>query len=296
MSLPDRPWIFVQIPAYRDAELASTVRSLYARADRPDRLRTVIAWQRGPDEGDLPADVRELPGIEILETAARESRGPNRARRDIQLRYDGEDLTLMLDSHMRFVPGWDTAAIEMLAAISARSDDRAILTAYLPGFIPRAGARGRRTQPTRIYPLHRQDGVLTRLTSYPLPFWQRLDEPVEAEYLSLHFVLARGEFNEAVPHDPEIYFFGDEVALGCRAYTHGWTLWHPHRVIGWHAYDRSTRVPHWDTHPQWHAAHLRSLARLRAMFAGEPQYRDLLGRDRSVADYERHIMTPLVLS
>ncbi len=292
----DRPWIFVQIPAYCDAELAGTVRSLYAHAASPARLRTVIAWQRAAHEDDLPADIRDLPGIEILETAAVDSQGPNWARRQIQRSYDGEDLTLMLDSHMRFTAGWDAAAIEMLRAAAARSEDQALLTGYLPGYIPRAGARGRRMAPTRIYPLHRQDGVLTRLTGYALPYWTRLDEPVEAEYLSLHFVLAPGAFNEAVPHDPEVYFFGDEVALGCRAYTHGWTMWHPHRILGWHAYDRSTRKPHWETHHDWHDAHVSTLARLRAMFTGDPRYRHLLGRKRSVADYERHIMNPLVAS
>ncbi|GAA1960011.1 GlcNAc-transferase family protein [Microbacterium deminutum] len=295
MSALSRPWIFVQIPAYCDSELAPTVRSLYARADDPGRLRTVIAWQRAPGEEDLPEDLLQRRGLEILESPAAESRGPNWARHEIQHRYSGEELTLMLDSHMRFEQGWDAAATGMLATASARSGDRTLLTGYLPGFIPRAGARGRRTQPTRIYPLHRQDGVLTRLTSYVLPFWRQLDAPVEAEYLSLHFVLAPGEFNEAVPHDPEIYFFGDEVALGCRAYTHGWTLWHPHRVIGWHAYDRSTRVPHWETHRDWHAAHLSTLDRLRGLFAEDPAYRRLLGRERSVADYERHIMTRLVV-
>jgi hypothetical protein len=294
MSSFGGPRIFVQVPAYCDAELAATVRSLYARADHPERLRTVIAWQRGNGEGDLPADVRGIPDLEILETPAADSRGPNWARAQIQERYDGEELTLMIDSHMRFVPDWDTAAIGMLTAASARSD-RAVLTGYLPAYVPRAGARGRKTQPTRIYPLSRQEGVLTRLTSYVLPFWGNADEPVEAEYLSLHFVLTAGEFNASVPHDPEIYFFGDEVALGCRAYTHGWTLWHPHRVLGWHAFDRSTRVPHWETHRDWHAAHLSTLARLRGLFAEQPEYRHLLGSERSVADYEQHIMTELVV-
>jgi hypothetical protein len=292
--MPSLPWIFVQIPAYCDSELAGTVRSLYGRADNPGRLRTVIAWQRAPGEGDLPAAIRADPNVDVLETAAADSRGPNAARREIQRRYVGEDLTLMLDSHMRFAQGWDTAAIGMLAAASAQSDGPALLTGYLPGYIPRAGSRGRRTQPTRIYPLHRQEGVLTRLTSYVLPRWQGLEAPVEAEYLSLHFALGAGEWNAQVPHDPEIYFFGDEVALGCRAYTHGWTLWHPHRVLGWHAYDRSTRVPHWDTHQDWHAAHLSTLTRLRSLFTGDPAYDHLIGRVRSVQDYERHIMTRLV--
>ena len=30
---------------------------------------------------------------------------------------------------------------------------------------------------------------------------------------------------------------GDEVLTGARAFTKGYRLFHPHRVIGWHAYD-----------------------------------------------------------
>ena len=74
----------------------------------------------------------------------------------------------------------------------------------------------------------------------------------------------------------------------------GWTLWHPHRVIGWHAYDRGARVPHWDSHPEWGDAHRATLGRLRALFGGDPALRHLLGKEHTVADYERHIMHRLV--
>ena len=289
-----QPRIFVQIPAYRDVELAATLRSLYGRADHPDRLRTVVCRQRDDDEPDLPARVSALPGLTVLECSAAESRGPNWARRLIQQHHDGEELTLLLDSHMRFVDGWDALAVGMLDQLTGRGEQRPVLTGYLPAYVPGAGARGRRPVPMRIYPLSRDGGVLTRLTSYELPRWRHLDGPVEADFLSLHFVLTTGDFNEVVPHDPDVYFFGDEVALGCRAYTFGWTLWHPHRVLGWHAYDRRTRVPHWRSHPTWADDHRATLDRLRALFSGDPALGHLLGRQRTVGDYERHIMHRLV--
>src|SRR3954451_19385958 len=39
--------IYVQIPAYRDAELSATLRDLYAQAARPEHLRVRVMWQRG---------------------------------------------------------------------------------------------------------------------------------------------------------------------------------------------------------------------------------------------------------
>jgi len=42
-----------------------------------------------------------------------------------------------------------------------------------------------------------------------------------------------GRFNAEIPIDPAIYFFGDEITMGLRAYCHGYDFFHPHRVIAW---------------------------------------------------------------
>jgi hypothetical protein len=139
--------------------------------------------------------------------------------------------------------------------------------------------------------LGRQEGVLTKLTSYPITAWRTLEAPIPADFLSLHFLFAAGRFNSEVPADPEIYFFGDEVAMGMRAFTWGYELLHPHRVLGWHAYDRTCRVPHWDDHPDWHQRHRKSLARLRRLFRGSG---DGLGPVRRIDEYEQRIMLDLV--
>nr|WP_276611999.1 GlcNAc-transferase family protein [Kineococcus vitellinus] len=228
-------------------------------------------------------------------TPAATSRGPNWARSLLQQRARADDdVTLVIDSHLRFVPGWDELALGMLDDLG-RTVAKPVLTAYLPAYLPGspppAGAR-----PFKIYPLERQDGVLTRLTSHALAHPAQLAGPVRAEYLSLHFLLAPAAFGREVPHDPHVYFFGDEVALGARAFTAGWDLFHPHRVLGWHAYDRADRVPHWDEHPGWGADHARTLERLRRLFDdGDDGLAAWRGTARSVREYEERIMTRLVL-
>lgn len=286
------PRIFVQIPAYRDAELGATLRDLARTATHPERLRVVVLWQRGDTEPGL-GDLSGLPRLTILEVPAAQSRGPNWARRLIQEHRGDEEFTLVLDSHMRFVEGWDDAALSWLAGLS-RTVEKPVLTGYLPAYVP--GAPGaRRTDPYKIYPHARQDGVLTRLISHPVMAWRDRSAPLPAEYLSLHFLLADSSFDREVPHDPDIYFFGDEVALSARAFTHGWDLFHPHRVLGWHAYSRSSRVAHWDDHRSWSTAHARTLSRLRALFREDDALAGLRGTARSMRDYERHIMTDLVV-
>ncbi len=282
--------IFVQVPEYRDSELEATLTDLLARADRPDLLRVVVLSQRTPDDPPVRVPGGAGETVEVIEVAASASRGPNWARRVLQERYEGEEYALLIDSHLRFATGWDTMSVGMLETLLRRCD-KPLLTAYLPSYSP---GLGRSAAPYKIYPLGRQDGVLTRLTSFPLRGWQQLDAPVVAEYLSLHFAFASGSLMAEVPHDPEVYFFGDEVAYGARAFTHGWDLFHPHRVLGWHAYDRGTRKPHWDDHPQWGEQHQQTLGRLRRLFTGDSALDGLRGEARTVADYERHIMAPLV--
>jgi hypothetical protein len=286
--------IFVQVPEYRDAELDATLHDLTQQAEHPERLRVVVLSQRAATDAPVRVPERSASAFEVVSVPAAESRGPNWARRMLQDRYDGEEYSLVIDSHLRLVGGWDTRALAMLDELGERSA-KPILTAYLPSYLPGHVPDVARA-PSKIYPLRRDRGVLTRLTSHPLHAWRHLEHPITAEYLSLHFVLAPGSIVHEVPHDPEVYFFGDEVAYGFRAFAHGWDLYHPHRVLGWHAYDRATRRPHWDDHAAWGVQHEETLSRLRRLFTGDPDLAGLAGDRRSVAEYERHIMTPLVLS
>ena len=284
--------IFVQIPAYRDAELPRTLLDLYAKAARPERLRTCVVWQHADDE-HLPSNVLALPGLDLIDVPATRSDGPNWARARSQQHFDGERYTLLLDSHHRFSTGWDDALIRMHTDLLAAGSERPLLTAYLPAYDPELDPLGRRKRPYKIYPHSRDQGLLTRLTSFPIPLWNRLVAPIPADFVSLHLVFAAGSFNEDVQFDSSIYFFGDEVVTGLRAFTHGYDLFHPHRVIGWHSYARDSRVGHWTDHPGWERRHQRSLDAMRAIVTGSGPA-GLLGRRRSIADYEAHIMTALL--
>lgn len=286
------PRIYIQIPAYRDSELEKTLRQLYSKADYPKRLRTAVFWQKASDES-LSADIRSLPGLEITAVDFRESRGPNWARAQLQRGWRDEPLTLLLDSHHRFAQGWDSAVVSMYAGLMSAGVEKPLLTAYLPSYDPAREPGARKRRPYKIYPLQRDQGVLTRLTSYPIPFWTRLHAPVPADFVSLHFLLAEGRFNEAVAFDPDIYFFGDEVVTGLRAYLAGYNAYHPHRVVGWHSFDRASRVGHWNDHKEWTAQHNSSLIKMRELFldtgaTGRPE------SGRTVSDYEARIMVPLV--
>jgi hypothetical protein len=284
--------IYVQIPAYRDDELWATLLDLYRTAAHPSALRVAVMWQHDRDES-VPAAIGALPNLEIIAAPATESRGCNWARLQMQERWDGEPYTLLLDSHHRFVARWDELVIEMYERLRRDGIGRPLITAYLPAYVP-GGDVPADPKPLKIYTKGREAGVLTKLTGYPIPGARALQGPIAADFASLHFLFAAGRFNRDVPADPAVYFFGDEVAVGLRAFTWGYELVHPHVVLGWHAYDRTTRVPHWDDHEDWHARHHASLDRLGRLFRGLSPEADVLGPVRTIADYETRIMTRLM--
>jgi hypothetical protein len=285
--------IFVQIPAYRDAELRATLIELYTKAERPDRLRVSVFWQRGPDEG-MDAATRNLPHLELIEVSSRRSRGCNWARCQVQKRWRGEPYTLLIDSHHRFVEGWDCLLQGMHQELVKSGVHRPLLTSYMPRYEPLNDPVGRQSTPYRIYPKEYEAGLLIHLTSYPIRNWHDIRSPVPAQFASGHFIFAAGEFNQLVPMDPDLYFTGDEVAISLRAYTHGFDLFHPHLLIGWHCYDRATRIPHWDDHTTWWQRHRISLQRLRKLFSGSLRGQYGVGSQRSIEQFESQLLLPLV--
>lgn len=284
--------MFVQIPAYRDTELAPTLQDMLAKAARPNRLRIVVAWQHAPDE-KLPQSLERDRRIELLRIPFDQSRGCNWARRLLQERWNGERYSLLLDSHHRFVRNWDAKAIKMLEQVRARGVRRPVLSGYLPDYTPGAPDPSE-GEPMRVYPLEWEAHVLSRLTGYPLYGWKTLREPVAAAFVSLHFLLTDGSFVRNMPFDPDVYFSGDEGAMSVRLFTHGYHTFHPHRVLGWHAYSRRSRGTHWADHRNWWGQQERSLKRVQRIYEGRLRGALGIGTSRSVGDFEVASLTRLV--
>lgn len=288
--------IFVQIPAYRDRELLPTLESLFDNACHPERLRVVVAWQYTAEEAHLEHALARWHTLELIKLPAAQSEGCNWARRLVQQRWAGERYTLFLDSHHRFVPGWDGLAIDMLESLRAAGSPKPILTGYLPPYDPHRDPAGRGDYVFNMRAAERRRGLLFHLAGDPVPRWRTLQCPPPARFASLHFLLADGGFNAEVAIDESIYFFVDEIAIALRAYTRGYDLFHPHRILGWHLYDRGTRVAHWEDNPDYRRRFEITHRRIRALYAGRWRGRYGLGEARSASDYERLIGDRLALA
>lgn len=288
--------IYVQIPSFLDTELCPTIRSLYAMATKPHRLRVAVLWQH--DDGEtIDNDVLSLPNLDIVAVDARLSEGPNWARRQLRARWTDEQFTLLLDSHHRFLPGWDEQLVAMhrSAGLQTERPEKAVLTSYLSPYRPGVPLWNFTPRALRLIPHEREDGILTRLAGWPIPFASSLICPVPAEFVSLHLLFGAGTFNaiEELSVLDDIYFFGDEVLLSLLLISLGFDLFHPHIPIGWHAYDRTQRQPHWTRSSNWSDQHRASLNLVRSYILDAGSDRSAISRS-AVELVERNAMTHLV--
>jgi hypothetical protein len=293
---PDFPingQIFVQIAAYREADLLATLRDLIARATDPGRLRIGLCWQRAAE--DSLEEFSTDPRIRVKDVPWQQAKGLCWARESTQLLYGGEEFTMQMDGHMRFIEGWDDVLTRMLGETDAA---KPILTAYPAHFVP-----GEELPPgaaLQIQTAHfRENGTLNQYPS-AIRDAESLSHPVPARFLAGGFFFTRGAHCREVPYDPMLYF-SDEISMAVRSYTHGYDLFHPHRHIAWHFYVRKDAPRHWADHSEtarkegtsqhfWWLREWRSQMQHEQLFGLVDHGIKVLqglGSVRSLADYER---------
>ena len=287
--------IFVQIASYRDPQLLPTLKDMLDKSDHPENLRIGICWQHSDqDVWDNLDEFKDDPRFRIIDINYTESKGVCWARNSIQQLYQDEKYTLQLDSHHRFVKGWDTELINMVLYLQSKGHPKPLLTAYIPSFDPDNDPGARVKEPCKMnFDRFIPEGAVFFL---PASFdtWENKDEPLPARFYSAHFAFTLGEFSKDVQHDPEYYFHGEEISVAARAYTHGYDLFHPHKVLIWHEYTRKGRTKQWDDDKKWGNRNIASHLKNRKLFEMDGEKRDIdfgkygFGTVRTLRDYEKY--------
>jgi glycosyltransferase involved in cell wall biosynthesis len=286
--------IFVQIAAYRDPQLLPTLKDMLDKAKFPENLRIGIAWQHKPDDDwDKLEEFKEDPRFRILDIHYKESQGVCWARNAVQKLYQGEKYTLQLDSHHRFAQDWDDTLINMLKDLQKNGSPKPLITAYIPSFDPDNDPAARVQEPWKMnFDRFIPEGAVFFL---PASFdeWDDKDKPLLGRFYSAHFAFTVGEFCKEVTHDPNYYFHGEEISIAVRAYTHGYDIYHPHKVVCWHEYTRKGRSKQWDDDPVWGNRNNECHLRNRKLFEMDGEKRDIdfgpygFGTVRTLRDYEK---------
>jgi hypothetical protein len=262
--MPREPTIFIQIASYRDPECQWTVKDLFDKAEYPDRVSVGICAQCFPDQ-DRDCFIEPSPRPEqtkIISVLPSESLGVCWARAKTQTLFEDQDYVLMIDSHMRFIPGWDTALIAELARCNS---PKPFLSNYPPSYKPPNQLNpSPQSIVMRAKPFNEQGDVRfdgEALASHP-------SMPLRGAFLAAGFIFAAGKFVREVPYDPYMYFDHEEVTIAVRAYTHGWDVFSPPGVFVYHYYyepDKGEkRALHWSDNRDW--AHLLNISRARCNY------------------------------
>jgi hypothetical protein len=278
--------IFVQIASYRDAELSRTISDCIAKAKHKDNLRFSICWQRDKDNDNSIDQYLEDSRFNIIDIDHRDSKGACWARSLCQSNYNGEKFSLQIDSHHRFVDNWDE---KMIGCWNDLNDSMGILTGYPPNYFPYKDEStwNHNPQICNIYNFD-NNGIISR----PMEFknWRNFDRSFRALYVSAGFIFGLGQINLTVPYDPYLYFYGEELSMTLRYFTHGYNLYHPNIILTYHYYTRSENPKHWSDHNEWSSYQSNGIDRVMSMIYSNKidlkQYG--LGKTRSVADYEKY--------
>lgn len=288
--------IFIQIASYRDPQLLPTLKDCLEKAKYPENLRFGIAWQHSKfDEWDNLDEYINDSRFRILDINYEDSKGACWARNQLQQLYLGEKYTFQLDSHHRFIQDWDVELIKMIKQLQKKGHKKPLLTSYIPSFNPENDPAERVQEPwwmtfDRFIP----EGAVFFLPA-TIPGWQDMTEPIPARFYSAHFCFTLGQFCDEVPHDPLYYFHGEEISIAVRAFTHGYDLFHPHKVIAWHEYTRNGRTKQWDDDSEWGKRNEESHRRNRILFGMDGNCSCQLdfgiygfGKERTLRDYEKY--------
>lgn len=296
--------IFIQIAAYRDPQLVPTIKDCISNAKYPKNLVFCIAWQHSEDE--CINEIKKLKNVKIIDIPYLESKGACWARNKIQKEYNGEEYTLQLDSHHRFVKDWDELVIGMYKQLQTMGHKKPLLTGYIPSFDPDNDPSGRTQVPWKMdFDRFIPEGAVFFLPA-AIDNWKELTAPIPSRFYSAHFCFTSGKFCKEVPHDPQYYFHGEEISIAVRAFTHGYDLFHPHRIIAWHEYTRKGRTKHWDDHTNqnkektpekkdWCERNSDCHKRNRVLFSMDGEDHNSInwgvygfGKERTLRDYEKY--------
>lgn len=291
--------ILVHLPSYRDPELIPTIKDALNKAKYPKRIHFGICRQYHPEDGfDDLTEFKNDKRFKIYECLYTEAKGLPWARAIIneQLLTD-EDYVCQLDSHHRFAQDWDETLIEMHNGLEKKGYKKPIVAGYSPLYDPFNDPAGRSMEPWQsqfvcFYP-HGTIFIRPGL----LHGYQNMTEPPMGRFLCGHFDFARSEWAREIKHDPDIYFSGEEINLTVRSYTHGYDIFHPHKIVVWHSTMREERsgMLKWDDDAKrgvdWWNKQEYARRKIRCLFRTEEGI-DLTGYDlgtvRTLADYEAY--------
>jgi hypothetical protein len=287
--------IFISIASYRDPELTRTIRSAISNAANPDELYFSIVIQ--DFEKEIP-DLSWVPNLSLITMQPEEARGAGYARSIAMRSYNNQEYFLQIDSHTLFEKDWDLMCIdEHNKAKHIANNDKIILSCFPAPFTIEPDnsiffIKNDKRMPA--YPT-KQKPLFTRRnnwTAQRVEFSNRQKQyPEESTTVLAGFIFTTGNVVNEIPYDPDISFFGEELCFAVRAWTRGWDIYSPSKVILYHFYLRSQYKKVWNDQKfkvtSWKDLEAKSWEKQKIILCGVESGIYGVGSVRTLEDYEK---------
>ena len=294
--------IFISIASYQDPLLVSTIFSAYENAENKNDLIFSIC-----DQSDNVININEITFSDQIHYDHVDplfSKGPCWARHRAQSFFNEEDFFLQVDSHTQFAPKWDSIFIKQLEKISANQEideyfKKPIITSYPRSFKVLDFEKGlfelnTGDKHTQVITYRKDSLFLKGSFSRQIGIPTKHTDITHAILLAAGCIFTKGAFVKEIPYDPNYYFYGEELSLAIRAFTHGYSFFHIPDVPLFHLYTDTSNIPrklHWDPEDdqkravKWTELDKKSLNRLDDLFTDKVEEPLSLGKERSLEDY-----------
>jgi [Skp1-protein]-hydroxyproline N-acetylglucosaminyltransferase len=239
------PTIFVSIASYRDSETYPTIQSLFSNAKYANRVKVGLVLQYDEtQDASIWNQIMASPWyqsdqIRCLRMDDRHALGPCYARSLCQSLFRDETFVMQTDSHMRFRRNWDEHLVQTIEMLMVEQGEKVLLTAYpvgyqLPNNIPNE------TRGTVLVPWKFDSSGMLRQRGRLL---QPRNDPVPCYLYAAGFNFGPGRMLQDVPYDQSLHhlFFGEEMSMAVRLYTHGYHLFAPPESVCYHLWSRDHR-------------------------------------------------------
>ncbi len=227
--------IFVSISSYRDQELKPTILDIIEKSSGRNKITFGIHISY-LEESEI--DLLDLPNIKYSTSKVPQNIGVGAGRYISHKFYDNEDFYLQCDSHSRFVKDWDEIAISSILEYQSQGILKPLLTMY----------------PANYW---YKDLTFTEIETDVMDISYRTN--ISFKEKPEDFKTLRIPSQLAVPSQDNIYtksvsagciftvgpfmapnkdmaFWGEEILIAARAYTHGYDLMVPKQQFMYHLY------------------------------------------------------------
>jgi hypothetical protein len=247
--------IFVSISSYRDQELTPTILDIIEKSSGKHKINFGVHISY-LDESEI--DTLDIPNIKYIKSKAPKNVGVGAGRYMSHQFYDNEDFYLQCDSHSRFIKNWDEIAIESIKLYQTNGIEKPLLTMY-PSNYWYKDISFSEIESDQMDISYRTNISFHEkpedFKSLRIPSQMAVDAKgsIFTKSISAGCVFTVGPF---MAPNKDMAFWGEEIIMAARAYTHGYDLVVPTQQFMYHLYynwsnpDINRRKIFWQDFPE----------------------------------------------